>query len=184
MTVVSRLGALLLLALTALSTGCRSEEAQRVQDEALLIGLGEARAWQRRADLHLQEGDINAAIADVREVLSIALPREAPETEDARLDARARLAQLLIRGEAGGAEAETQAIAEIEAGRREATRDSFYRAHLESVLAEVYEARAKRLTEGAAQKEARQLALKALERAIEIDRRLMKALYGRREGNK
>ena len=84
------------------------------------------------------------------------------------------LAKLLLAP--GGEEAEHQAFAQIEAGRKLATRDSFFRAHLESVAAEIYEARAKRVTDPAAVKEARKEAIRALERAIAIDRHLQRAL--------
>jgi tetratricopeptide (TPR) repeat protein len=161
--------------------GCGKGEGGK-REEALLIGLNEARAWQRRADLHLQEGDVQAAIVDVRQVLAVNFPPEAPEAQDARLDARARLSQLLLRAAAASTmdaervRAEEEALQEIAAARKEATRDSFFTANLESVQAEIYEARANRLKDPAAQKEARTQALKALERAIEIDRRLLRSL--------
>ena len=62
----------------------------RADDDVLLVSLSEARAWQRRADLHLQGGDVPSAIADVREAVKVPFPAGAPEAEDARLDARDR----------------------------------------------------------------------------------------------
>lgn len=176
-------GALQMILLLALPLcgplGCSKGEGGK-REEALLIGLNEARAWQRRADLHLQEGDVQAAIVDVRQVLAVNFPPEAQEAQDARLDARARLAQLLLRAAPAGdverVRAEEEALQEIELARKEVVRDSFFSANLESVQAEIYEARANRLRDPAAQKEARTQALKALERAIEIDRRLLRAL--------
>ncbi|MCS6914822.1 MAG: hypothetical protein RMK29_02055 [Myxococcales bacterium] len=158
-----------------------NREGIRTADEALLVSLSQARAWQRRADLHLQGGDVAAAIEDVKEVLKVPFPPGATEAEDVRLDARARLAQLYLKSAPGSEKAEAEALEQVQAGLREATRDSFFRAHLESVLAEVYEARAQRVADPAAQAEARRLALQALERAIQIDRRLQHSLLGGRE---
>lgn len=176
-----RLAALAALILLGAFAGCNRDEG-RGEGEALLVSLNEARAWQRRADLHLQGGDLDAAIADVREVLKVPFPAGATEGDDARLDARARLGQLLLKRGGGGAEAEELALGELQAGQREAARDSFFRANLESVIAEVYQARAVRLSaDPAAQRLARQQALAALERAIQIDKRLQQALAGTRE---
>lgn len=161
--------------------GCSREDgsAAAKSDELMLLMLSEARAWQRRADLHLADGDVAAAIASVQEVLSIAFPPGNIEAEEVRLDAHARLAKLLL--STGGEEAENKALAQVEAGRKLATRDSFFRSHLESVAADVYTARAKRLTDPAEQKAARHQAIKALERTIEIDKQLQRALLNHRE---
>lgn len=173
------LGAVLGLALVCAAVpGCRGEDPGKT-DEAMLLMLSEARALQRYADLKLVDGDVEGAMASVREVLAIHFPPSAPETEDVLLDAHARLARLLL--SRGGAEAEERALAELEAARRLATRDSFFRSHIENIAADVYAARAKRLTEPEAQKEARRQEAQALERVIEIDRRLQRALFNTRE---
>lgn len=158
----------------------REERQQKVEEEALLA-LHEARAWQRKADLLLSTGDVQGAIASVRGVLSVRFPAGLPEGEDARLDARARLAQLLVRSEPSqedekATRAEEDALREIEMGKKEATRDSFFRANLESVEAEIFEARARRTKEEGVRKEASKRAIAALEQAIAIDQRLMKSL--------
>jgi hypothetical protein len=158
--------------------GCRGDDPSK-SDEAMLLMLSEARALQRSADLKLIDGDVDGAIASVREVLQIRFPPGAPETEDVVLDAYARLARLSL--SRGGQQAEDQALAELDAARRVATRDSFFRAHLENIAADVYAARAKRLTDPAAQKEARRQEAQALERVIDIDRRLQRALFNTRE---
>jgi tetratricopeptide (TPR) repeat protein len=139
-------------------------------DERLLSCLEEARAWQHRADIHLADGALSEAIADVEQVLAIGFPSGAPEGEEARLDAHARLAKLLL--DAGD---EKRALAEVDAGRREATFDSFYRAHVEMVAGEILEARAKAL-DGDAAKAARKEALAAYERSIEINKRVQARL--------
>lgn len=165
---------LLLLLLLLLSTTCNREDLSGRADEAMLLMLSEARALQRRADLHLLDGELAPAIADVREVLAIRFPPSSIEGEETLLDAHGRLARLLL--SQGGEDSERQALVQIEAGRKLATRDSFFRAHLESVAAEIYEARAKRQSEPVAATESRKEALRALERAIAIDRHLQRVL--------
>lgn len=178
------LAAALIAVAFAVGGGCSRDESSR-SDDLMLVQLAEARAWQRRADLHLADGDIAAAIADVQEVLSIRFPTGSAEGEDVLLDAHARLARLYLsqsNGAGGGSEeAEQRALAQVEAGRKLTSRESFFRAHLESVAADVFEARARRLTDPAAQKQARKEAISALERAIAIDRALQRSLLNLRE---
>lgn len=164
---------------------CSRDEGNR-SDDLMLVQLAEARAWQRRADLHLADGDVTAAIADVQEVLGIRFPTGSADGEDVLLDAYARLARLYLSqaGPAGSEESEQRALAQIEAGRKLTGRDSFFRAHLESVAADVYEARAKRLPDAAGQKQARKDAISALERAIAIDRSLQRSLLNLRDAPK
>ena len=104
----------------------------------------------------------------------IRFPPSSIEGEETLLDAHGRLARLLL--SQGGEDSERQALVQIEAGRKLATRDSFFRAHLESVAAEIYEARAQRQSDPVAAKESRKEALRALERAIAIDRHLQRVL--------
>lgn len=163
-----------LLVVLCLLSACNRDDGNGRSDELLLLQLSEARALHHRADLHLLDGDSKAALDAIKEVLRIRFPTGSPDGEDTLLDAHGRLAHLLLIP--GGEEAERQALAQIEAGRKLATRDSFFRAHLESVAAEIYEARAKRQSDPAAAKEARKEAIRALERAIAIDRHLQRAL--------
>src|SRR5262249_52982497 len=130
-----------LLACAAACAGGCSSGAQPV-DERLLLGLEEARAHQHRANLLLDGGDVQTAIDEVRAVLAVPFPSGSHEGEEARLDAHARLARLLL---AQGNDAD--ATGEIERGRKEATSDSFFRAHLETVAGEILEARAKKLAQ-------------------------------------
>ena len=160
------------------AAGCRGDDPGK-SDEAILIMLSEARAHQRLADLKLADGDVEGALAAVREVLLIRFPPGAPETEDVFLDAYARLARLEL--SRGGESAEDRALAELDAARRLATRDSFFRAYVENLTADVYAARAKRLTDPEAQKQASRREAQALGRVIEIDRRLQHALFNTRE---
>jgi hypothetical protein len=157
--------------------GCRRQPAGRPVDVRLLAALEEARAWQHRADVHLAERDVAGAIADVQGALAVRFPSGAPEGEEARLDAWARLAKLEV---GPSPEAEARALDAVEHGRREATRDSFYRAHLETVAGEIHEARAARLEAGdaAGAREARRAALDDYARSIDIDKRVQDALLG------
>jgi tetratricopeptide (TPR) repeat protein len=144
-------------------------------DERLMLALEEARAWQHRADIHLAEHDTADALADVEQVLRIQFPPGAAEGEEARLDAWARLGQLHL----GPTDAdETRALADVKRGEAEATRDSFYRAHLETVAGEVLEARARRLapTDPERAKAVRKEALDAYARSIAINQRVQAAL--------
>ncbi|HNN91239.1 MAG TPA: hypothetical protein PKI03_03180 [Pseudomonadota bacterium] len=142
--------------------------------EAVLIALSEARAWQRRADLLLLDGDLPGAIHSVEEVLQVPFPANTPEAEDVRLDAYLRLARLQLR--VGGPEAEERALAAVESGRKLATRDSFFRAHLENAAADVYRARGERVTDPGEKRSAQRQELEAHERHIAIDKRLLRAL--------
>ncbi|MSP62750.1 MAG: hypothetical protein EXR72_20950 [Myxococcales bacterium] len=165
--------------LVAVASGCRrSGVAERLVDEQLMLALEEARAWQHRADTHMADGEPALAIGDVQAVLKIRFPPGAAEGEEARLDAWARLAKLrLDAGGASSAEDEARALASVEEGRREATRDSFYRAHLETVAGEIFEARAKRLAaDPEAAKAARREALAAYARSIAINQRVQAGL--------
>ena len=166
-----------LLALLLVACSAR-DHGRRPVDEKLVLTLEEARAWQHRADVHLADSDVKSAIADVDEVLRVKFPADAREGEEARLDAWARLAKLRVNllDEAGALEA-------IAKGRAESARDSFYRAHLETVAGEIFEARGNRLasTDPAGARAAREEALVDYGRAIEIDRRVQSALLEDRE---
>lgn len=187
-TATSRIWCLALLpAALFVDGGCHRPTADKpalsaqASAEATLIMLSEAKAWQRRADLHLSEGDVSAAIGDIKEVLQIQFPADAAEAEDVRLDACGRLAKLyLSQGAASSAEqadeAETRALQQVESGRKLASHDSFFRAHLEMIAADVYEARGNRLTDVEAKKAEKRKAIEALDRAIQIDRRVQRAL--------
>lgn len=166
-----------LFASLACLPSCRHDERRPV-DERLLLALEEARALQHRADTHLEGGDVPAAISDVSEVLAIAFPPDAPEGEESRLDAWARLARLHLAG--GGEAAETAALSDVERGRHDAHADSFYRAHLETVGGEIFEARAKRIAaaDPAGGRAARRDALAAYSRSIEINRHVQAMLVG------
>jgi hypothetical protein len=168
-----RAAALWLAVVVAAGGGCA--RARQPVDERLMAALEEARAWQHRADVHLADGDLAGATADVEALLRIQFPGGAAEGEEARLDAWARLAKLHL---AASPADEAPALADVERGRSEATRDSFYRAHLETVAGELEEARARRLeaNDAAGARAARQRALELYARSIEINKRVQAAL--------
>ena len=88
-----------LLSLLAMGGACQRSQNGALSamgadnTEAVLVMLSEARAWQRRADLLLIDGDVAGAIAAVKEVLEIRFPPNMAEAEDVRLDASVRLAR-------------------------------------------------------------------------------------------
>ena len=170
----------LLVVLALLAVGCDARPggvtappADREQplSAALMAALGEAKSRHHLADLHLADGDLDAAAGELRAILAIPFPAGALEGEETFLDARARLARLEIgRGrldEAGRVVAE---------GLAAAGRDSFFLANLHTVAGELHEARARSLADADAARAERKKAIAAYQRAIEIDERVQKAL--------
>jgi tetratricopeptide (TPR) repeat protein len=178
LSVLSRLA----LALVFLVGGCaqRREEAccpcaeSKALDQELMLVLASARALHHQADIYLQQGEVDRAIEAVRSILGLKLDPRWPEAEEARLDAVARLAKLLLgKGEEG--EALSVAEREIASARRE----SFYLSNLHGVVGEILETRSKRLDREGKNEEARvaaREALAAFERSIAINKRLQQQL--------
>jgi tetratricopeptide (TPR) repeat protein len=138
--------ALLVLALVAVAACDRGHDrvdtpaAERapqgaVSDE-LLRALGEAQNLHHAADVHHARGELDQAIEAVRKVLDVPFPLGAPEADEVRLDARARLGLLLV--EAGRLD-EAEAI--VDEGLRQHGPDSFIRANLHQVRGKLWEAR-------------------------------------------
>ena len=174
---------LVLLAIAA-TAGCKtsSDEPQRVTEiteprdavsEELMLALGQAKNFHGKADVYVKNGDVAKAIAEVERVLSIPFPKDAPEGEDVTLDARARLAKLLL-GKGDIAAARSVVTTGIES----ATRDSFFLANLHTVHGEVLEAQAVLLadTDSQAAKGVRLEAIAAFDRSIAINEKLQKQL--------
>jgi tetratricopeptide (TPR) repeat protein len=168
----------LVLALAA-GGGCADERhcpcpPDNVLDEQLMLLLGAARAYHHQADIYLQQGEVDKAIAAVREILQLGLDSRWPEAEEVRLDATARLAKLLL-----GKEAAAEALELVERGIASAKHESFYLANLHAVRGEILEQQAKELRaqgdEAAARSKARE-AIQAFERSIAINKRLQKEL--------
>lgn len=141
--------------------------------EELMLGLALAKNLHHKADVYLKEGRIGEAVASVEQILGIAFPPRSPEAEDVLLDARARLAKLMIiQGKL------TDALVVVDAGISGAARRSFFLANLHTVRGEVLEASAQSIQESDAQG-ARQKHLDAIrefDRAIEIEKELLDSL--------
>ena len=148
---------LLLVALLVGVAACTSSERSRVDTPAaertpvasasaeLLKALEAAQTLHHHADALVQAGQTDAAIAEVARVLEVPFPAGAPEAEDVRTDARARLGKLYL--DAGRLD---EAERVVDEGLAAGGRDSFFRANLYNVRGELHEARAVRLDEQAA----------------------------------
>jgi tetratricopeptide (TPR) repeat protein len=147
-----------------------SADAGRPLDEKLMALLSSARAYHHEADLYLAQRRPQEAVAALRALLALPLAAQWPEAEEARLDAAARLAKLLL--EQGDEAAALALVDEQLAGR---PRPSFYGANLHAVRGEVLEARVKRLDaqgDKAGAREVAREAIAAFERAIAINKQL------------
>ena len=86
-----------LVGLVAGLTACADVRVdRRVVDEQLLAALGLAQSYQHEADELEAAGDRAQALARVRQVLEIPFPEGAPESEDVRLYAWGRAAELQL----------------------------------------------------------------------------------------
>lgn len=144
-----------------------------VLGEDLMLALHQAKNFHHIADVYLQNGQSAKAVQAVRQILAIPFPPNAPESEDVLLDARARLAKLLV---VQGSLDEAMRI--VEEGLAAAKRRSFFVSNLYTVKGEVHEALAVTLDDSdkpAADKE-REKAIEARMQSIEIDTELQKKL--------
>lgn len=140
-------------------------------DEPLMLALAQAKNFHRKADVYLQDGRVDLAMASVRSVLDISFPAASPEGEDVHLDARARLAKLqLARGDLAAA-AET-----VGKGLAGASRESFFVANLHTVRGEILEARAAAASDEQSAAVLRRQAIEALDRSIAINAMLQREL--------
>jgi len=158
-------------------SGVTTPPAERDDDgalsAALLAALGQAKSYHHLADVHLADGDSDAAAAALRQIFAIRFPAGAPEGEETLLDARARLAKLeLGRGNAD------EARRVVDEGLAATSRPSFFRANLYNVSGELHEARAHALdgTDAVAARAERRAAIADYHQAIEIDERVQQAL--------
>jgi tetratricopeptide (TPR) repeat protein len=167
-----------LVGLVAGLTACADVRVdRRVVDEQLLAALGLAQSYQHEADELEAAGDRAQALARVRQVLEIPFPEGAPESEDVRLDAWGRAAELqLADGDHDGAE-ET-----VRRGLAEATRTSYFKARLHAVRGRILRARAELLRAAGRDEEGRQVgreAIEAFEQSIAINREVLGMDQGR-----
>jgi tetratricopeptide (TPR) repeat protein len=74
----------------------RLAEPEDALSEPLMVALAQARNFHHKADVLLQQGKLDDAVAAVRAILTIDFPADTPESEEVILDAHARLAKLLV----------------------------------------------------------------------------------------
>lgn len=145
--------------------------------EELMLALSLAKNYHHKADLLAQEARLDESAEALRQILAIRFPADAPEAEDVRLDARARLAKLLAtQGRID------EAVRVVEDGLSGQPRRSFFLANLYTVKGEVHEAQAAALDQRgtdeaeAAARDARRAAIEAFDESIRINRALQEAL--------
>jgi tetratricopeptide (TPR) repeat protein len=152
----------------------RLTEPEDALSEDLMIALGQAKNYHHKAKVFMSDGNLNEAVASVRQILAIQFPTGAAEAEDVRLDARALLAKLLV---AQGKVDEAMRV--VDEGIASASRDSFFLANLHTVRGEVFEAQAALADDGTADgrsrsAEAKKAAIAAYDKSISINEQLQK----------
>ena len=151
-------------------------EPTDVIDQELMVALGQAKNFHRKAKVYMSDGNLAAATASVRQILSLRFPKGAPEADDVRLDARALLAKLLVsQGQVD------EAMRTVDEGLAQGQRESFFVANLYTVQGEIHEARAAQAdSEGDAGKakatEERRAAIASYDKSIQINEKLQKQL--------
>jgi tetratricopeptide (TPR) repeat protein len=183
---------LLLAVITLAAAGCTSDrdasppppaatthlaEPADAIDKGLMIALLQAKNFHHKAKVYMSDGNLDAAIASVREVLSLPFPPGAAEAEDVRNDARALLAKLLV--EKGQLD---EAMRVVQEGIAQSARKSFFVANLYTVEGEIHEARAAQLEAGggadakAKAVEEKRAAIESYDTSIQIDKKLQDSL--------
>ena len=160
------------------SAGASDSAKARAADRALVSWLATARAYHHQADLHLQQGESERALAAVREILKLPAEKGWLEAEEVRLDAVARLGKLLA-----GADKVPEALQVVEKELAEAHRPSFYLANLHAVRGELLELEVKRREARGAKEAAREAAreaIQAFERSIALNKELQAQLRERK----
>ncbi len=146
--------------------------------EELMLALAQAKNYHHKANVLIADGKPAEAIGNVRQILALRFPANAPEADDVRHDARALLAKLLAsQGQLD------EAMAVIDEGLASATRDSFFVANMYTVQGELHQARAELLAKDPTRKteadRARRAAIIAFDRSIQINTVLQQQLEGR-----
>src|SRR4051794_13897580 len=156
-----------------------SEAEPELIGQDLLVALAQAKNFHRKAKVYMTDGNLPAATASVRQILSLAFPRGAPEADDVRNDARALLAKLLV--SQGQLDEAARTVAE---GLAQSQRESFFVANLYTVQGEIHEARAAVLDASDPGKAAatgeRHAAIESYDHSIQINERLQKKLMEER----
>ena len=139
----------------------------------MMAYLSKARAVHHEADLLEQDDRLSDAVDRLQALAEGPEPGGGtlPEVEEVMAETRARLAEL--RGRLGRFDAAAQ---DVEQGLRHAPADSYFEGHLEEVRGLNEERRAKVLAERgdvSGAKSARQAAMRAFDRAVEIQDRVV-----------
>jgi hypothetical protein len=166
-----------ILVVISVTVACaRGKEAgtDEQPDEQVLVALSQAKNHHHLADVHLADGDSQAAIDAVTKILGIPFPQGSPEGQDALFDARARHGKLYL-----GMGRLEEARRVVDEGLAAPPRESFFLANLWTVSGEIHETRAQLLddTDAAAAKQARRDAIQAFSRSIEIAERIQKRIH-------
>jgi len=154
----------------------RVADPSDVIDQDLMVALAQAKNFHHKAKVYMSDGNLVAATASVRQILSLRFPKGAPEADDVRLDARALLAKLLVsQGKLD------EAMTTVEEGLAATQRESFFVANLYTVQGEIHEARAALAdAQGEAGKpqaiEERRAAIASYDRSIHINEKLQAQL--------
>jgi tetratricopeptide (TPR) repeat protein len=146
----------------------------------LLVALAQAKNFHHKAKVYMSDGNLAAATASVRQILSLPFPRGAAEADDVRNDARALLAKLLI--SQGQLDEAARTIAE---GLAQTQRESFFVANLYTVQGEIHEVRAAAADASGepgkpAARDERHAAIESYDRSIQINQRLQSVLMEER----
>jgi hypothetical protein len=155
----------------------RTAEPSDVIDQNLMVALSRAKNFHHMAKVYMSDGNVTAATASVREILSLQFPANAPEAEDVRNDARALLAKLLV----GQGQIE-EAMRIVQEGIASSQRESFFVANLYTVRGEIHEARAAQIdgSDDSASKakviDERHAAIEDFTRSNDIDTAIQKRL--------
>ena len=174
---------LAVLLVTACSCNTQSEpppttktaEPADAIDQNLMVALSKAKNFHHKAKVYMSDGNTTAAIASVREILSLQFPPNAPEAEDVRNDARALLAKLLLG--TGQPASIDEAMTVVTEGIAQSQRKSFFVANLYTVKGEIHEARAAQLADDKAKATAeKHAAIEAYDTSNAIDTELQKQL--------
>ena len=159
-----------------------SPDTVDVLDEELMICLSQAKNFHHKADVYLRDGSLEQAADSVRQIIGAPCPADAPEVEDVRLDARARLAKIMLTQ--GNVD---EAMKVVQQGIEKSTRDSFFLANLYTVKGEVHEATAILLVDSesdedkATARAESKLAIEAYDRSIKINAGLQQKLMRERQ---
>ncbi len=168
--------ALALAATAACDSGAKQSVTQvaapdDVLDEALMVALLQAKNFHHKADVYLDDGNVEQALVELRRILTVPFPPGAPEGEDVRLDARARIGKLLL-----GQSDLDGALQVVDEGIASASRESYFLANVHAVRGDVLHAKAKSTDDAEAGRQLRHQAQDAYDASIRINEAIQKRL--------